>query len=160
MGDRCRVYFGEHTPDRPTDQHLQAPESKKLFFISPPPSPPHGWETKDENPPNSLVLAEDLAKALSQLHARKAASTAVTEKKQVAEEEKEKEKDQLEKPAGRTRSGSVLLFKPEEDEGHMPSISVEDLTDGEDSQPQSPASPVPVNSVPTARPPVELMHDA
>merc|ERR1712111_265144 len=44
LGSRIRVYFGAETKIDMEDQHLQAPESSKLFFISPPPSPPMGWE--------------------------------------------------------------------------------------------------------------------
>lgn len=68
LGERIRVYFGEHTrEDLDKDQHLQAPEAKKLFFISPPPSPPVGWEMRNEAAPNKDVHAEDLASALARL---------------------------------------------------------------------------------------------
>ena len=55
MGERVRVYYGEPTPINPVDQHLAAPESQKLFFISPPPSPPHGWQMRNEEPPNKAM---------------------------------------------------------------------------------------------------------
>jgi len=163
MGDRVRVYFGETTPTEPGDQHLHLPDAKKLFFISPPPSPPHGWELKDEEPPNAQVLAEDLADALSKLRAKNRGPGGIEGESTDA---KMTDGEGLEvdvKPIGRTRSGSVMLFEPEkEDEEHMPSISVDDFSDGEasGSVPQSPTSPTaPTKAVvpPTSRPPVELM---
>ncbi|KAH8161389.1 hypothetical protein CIB48_g6856 [Xylaria polymorpha] len=77
MGNRCRVYFGQNTPlDLDKDQHLHLPDAGKLFFISPPPSPPHGWEMRLEDAPNKLVHAEDLAEALAKLHHRQIPSAA------------------------------------------------------------------------------------
>jgi len=167
MGDRVRVYFGEHTPVEPVDKHLHAPESKKLFFISPPPSPPHDWAVKDEEPPNAQVLAEDLAEALSKLRPKNRGPGDIEVEQQDAS--KTLEGDGLEVapvPICRTRSGSIMLFEPEKsDEKHMPSISVDDFADGGseagDSLPQSPVSPVqPGEAFHTSRPPVELLHDA
>jgi len=68
-----RIYFAAATPIAEvseSDRHLPVPRSDKLFFISPPPSPPVGWEIKDEDPPNREVHAEDLATALDRLNAR------------------------------------------------------------------------------------------
>jgi len=153
MGERVRVYFGEHTPLQPVDQHLQAPEAKKMFFISPPPSPPHGWESRNEGPPNQVVVAEDLAHALARLswepkHQDENESTAA-----AGEAAKER--------IGRPRSASsVLLFEPEVgDEGDMPAISVDDYTDsGDEGSPVEPPAPAPkVEQIHTQRPPVELM---
>ncbi|PGH05199.1 hypothetical protein GX51_03098 [Blastomyces parvus] len=69
---RARVYFGENTPVEDAEEGrrrnlLEAPKSQKLFFISPPPSPPHGWMMRNEDPPNKEVHAADLAEALQQL---------------------------------------------------------------------------------------------
>ncbi|OAX78711.1 hypothetical protein ACJ72_06978 [Emergomyces africanus] len=69
---RARVYFGEHTPVEDAEEGrkrnlLEAPKSQKLFFISPPPSPPHGWMMRNEGPPNKEVHAADLAEALGRL---------------------------------------------------------------------------------------------
>jgi hypothetical protein len=156
MGDRTRVYFGEHTPVQPVDQHLQAPESKKLFFISPPPSPPHGWEVKNEEPPNAIAHAEDLAQALSKLSWVK--SEGKINKDNLAAGGSEN--DAIPSPIRRPRSASsVVLFEPEEADGErMPAISVDDYTDsGDDTSPVSPVAP---SSFHTSRPPVELIHDA
>ncbi|PYH44857.1 putative calcineurin binding protein [Aspergillus saccharolyticus JOP 1030-1] len=67
-----KIYFGEPTPiqtginARP--KLLSAPQVDKLFFISPPPSPPHGWVMRQEDPPNKEVHASDLAQALAKLN--------------------------------------------------------------------------------------------
>ncbi|PUU83032.1 Calcipressin-domain-containing protein, partial [Tuber borchii] len=158
MGDRARVYFGEHTPVQPVDQHLQAPESKKLFFISPPPSPPHGWELRNEEPPNAVVVAEDLAQALARLDWVKAGKS--NSKDSGADGASGVEMGGA-SPICRPRSASsVVLFEPEEAENgeKMPAISVDDYTDsGDEASPVSPVAPVPLH---TARPPVELIQDA
>ncbi|KAF8460245.1 Calcipressin-domain-containing protein [Kalaharituber pfeilii] len=144
MGDRVKVYFGEHTPVQPVDQHLQAPEN--------------------EEPPNSQVLAEDLAKALNQLrHKDRGPGGDAGNAKTLDAEAQSTEEGSTVKPVGRTRSGSILLFEPESNEKHMPSISVDDFSDGSDagSVPVSPVSPVvPLSTFHTARPPVELLHQA
>ncbi|CUS09570.1 unnamed protein product [Tuber aestivum] len=156
MGDRARVYFGEHTPVQPVDQHLQAPESKKLFFISPPPSPPHGWELRNEGPPNAVVVAEDLAQALARLDWVKAGKGGGRDSGADGATSMETGGAS---PTRRPRSASsVVLFEPEEagnGEKKMPAISVDDYTDsGDETSPVSPAAPLPLH---TARPPVELI---
>jgi len=148
---------------------LAAPESKKLFFISPPPSPPHGWELRNEEPPNTVVVAEDLAHALARLTTKRPPPVF-----QEATEQNHTEaadtvgkgpvsvvKDKERVTVGRSRSSSILLFEPEKkDEDKMPAISVDDYSDGE----TAPGSPVdcgsPVKIVPphTARPPIELIN--
>jgi len=155
MGCRVRVYFGEPTPINPTkDQHLQAPKSDKLFFISPPPSPPHGWEMRNEGPPNKEVHAEDLAAALAKLHAR-----AQPEPMSPADD---MHLDGERKPGSqrRQRSGSsTYVYCPEDhgDSPDLPAIAVEDMTT------ESPAELSPMEGIErkiahTARPPVELME--
>lgn len=68
-----KIYFGEPTPlvgqyaSNAPDLHLQAPSLGKLMFISPPPSPPCGWEIREEDPPNKTTHAEDLLAALAGL---------------------------------------------------------------------------------------------
>lgn len=157
MGQRVRVYFGEPTPlTEPLHKHLQAPHSDKMFFISPPPSPPHGWQMRDEEPPNKEVHAEDLASALARLHAR---------------HEPPSPEDVTFTNAGsgtatigpqRTRSGSYsIVYQPDADgrSPGLPAIAVEDFTDS-----PIPISPVDASSnkkfMHTSRPPVELLPDA
>ena len=47
--------------------YLQPPAVEKNFLISPPGSPPVGWEQIQEDPPNSTPLADDLMAALQKL---------------------------------------------------------------------------------------------
>lgn len=47
--------------------HLAPPALEKNFLISPPGSPPVGWEPIREEPPNSTPLAADLVSALERL---------------------------------------------------------------------------------------------
>lgn len=153
LGSRVRVYFGQPTKIDIEDQHLQAPKSQKLFFISPPPSPPVGWEMRNEEPPNKEVHAEDLADALSKLHARPAADDALYEQMDI---------DKQTKPSlsGRRSRSSTLVFDPQEQgrSPDLPAIAVEDTT--ESPAPLSPMEGVEKKFVHTARPPVELMERA
>jgi len=154
MGDVCRVYFGQPTPISATTQRLALPDAGKLFFISPPPSPPHGWEMKLEDAPNTQVHAEDLADALAKLRHHNNPVTLDAGPSPIS-------------PAGskggRSRS-STLLFQPQPELGNspdLPCVTVDDMTD----EPMD-MSPLPISAAPrtlpvqTARPPVELMHHA
>merc|ERR1712070_975203 len=136
------------------DQHLQAPESSKLFFISPPPSPPMGWEMRNEDPPNKEVHAEDLAVALSKLEAKPNATV---------EQKPEVESTQERPITTRQRSGTgTLVYHPDDhgDSPDLPAIAVEDTSDS--LQPQdgdvSPMEGMEKKMIHTARPPVELME--
>ncbi|KAI0046934.1 Calcipressin [Auriscalpium vulgare] len=69
-----RVFRGTHTtltpstpPTGPNMKYLQPPAIEKNFLISPPGSPPVGWEPVKEDPPNATPLAEDLISALRKL---------------------------------------------------------------------------------------------
>jgi len=66
-----RIYRGEMTPIYTSsdyvDNHLQVPAQPKNFLISPPGSPPVGWEPVREDPPNTASLASDLVAALTRL---------------------------------------------------------------------------------------------
>lgn len=158
---RIRVYFGTETKISLTDQHLQAPKSDKLFFISPPPSPPHGWAMKNEDPPNKEVIAEDLAQALAKLHAR-GNYQPVTPDMEV-----EREDAAAAAASTRQRSGSTTIVYHPNDHGDspaLPAISVEDTTEEEEVV-ESPVALSPMEDVlrtapilHTARPPVELME--
>jgi len=154
LGSRIRVYFGAETKIDMEDQHLQAPESSKLFFISPPPSPPMGWEMRNEDPPNKEVHAEDLAVALSKLEAKPNAPV---------EQRIETESTQERPITTRQRSGTgTLVYHPDDhgDSPDLPAIAVEDTSDS--LQPQdgdiSPMEGMERKMIHTARPPVELME--
>lgn len=148
MGERVRVYFGQQTNIEPKDEHLNLPDAGKLFFISPPPSPPHGWEMKLEDAPNKQVHAEDLAEALARLHARPKTDLPASPMS-----------DREGGDNGRKRSGSTTIYNPSEHglSPNLPAIAVEDFTDEGDE-----ISPIEVERavvvLPTARPPVELME--
>ena len=149
MGETCKVYFGQPTNVQSKDEHLALPDAGKLFFISPPPSPPQGWEMKLEDAPNKQVHAEDLADALAKLHHRPAAvdSPITPVEKEVG--------------GSRTRSrSSTLLFKPGEDgkSPDLPAVMVEDMC--EEPEEISPIEDTKTLMAHTARPPVELMLDA
>ncbi|GJJ11801.1 hypothetical protein Clacol_006039 [Clathrus columnatus] len=67
-----RVYRGSRTrlpnPDEDDNiNHLAPPAIEKNFLISPPGSPPEGWEQIPEDPPNAVPLADDLIAALRRL---------------------------------------------------------------------------------------------
>lgn len=150
---RMRVYFGKNTEISPGDQHLHAPKVDKLFFISPPPSPPHGWEIRNEEPPNKDVHADDLALALARLHARSQGPATPDESGDAMEI------DSGDGANTRKRSGSVIVYHPEHhgDSPNLPAISVEDTTD--EPEEMSPVSPTgPNRYTHTMRPPVELME--
>lgn len=75
-----RVYRGDPTPiyspetefeadgtRKRNPYHLAPPSPTKNFLISPPGSPPEGWEPIKEEPPNATPLADDLMAALRKL---------------------------------------------------------------------------------------------
>ncbi|KAL8848516.1 MAG: hypothetical protein Q9221_006475 [Calogaya cf. arnoldii] len=148
---RVRIYFGEPTPIEITDQHLHAPQSQKMFFISPPPSPPFGWEVRNEGPPNKEVHAEDLASALEGLKQRPDA-VADESSFQIGKEEAAK------RVRGRSGSSTTTVYQPETHGGSpgLPAVVVEDTTGSEEE------SPVDGGKIlaHTARPPVELMQNS
>nr|POE65895.1 calcipressin-like protein [Quercus suber] len=150
LGSRVRVYFGQNTKIDLEDQHLPLPPSQKLFFISPPPSPPVGWEMRNEEPPNKEVHAEDLVQALSRLHARPEADAAL-------HDEQEQTRPML-KVSTRQRSGTGTLVYDPEEHGHSPDLPAIAVEDTSASPTELSAMDVDKKFVHTARPPVELME--
>lgn len=160
--EEVRIYFGEHTPiqgDPLEDQHLHPPSLGKLLFISPPPSPPCGWEIREEEPPNKDVHAEDLQRALAGLNGPRGNSdgdTAMSDEERV----------ELEKQGGwgrereRRGTGSMMVYHPSVhgDREDLPAVMVEDTTEEgvEEDMPEGGGRML----THTARPPVELMGDA
>ncbi|GAB7337102.1 hypothetical protein MBLNU457_g2502t1 [Dothideomycetes sp. NU457] len=160
FGERIRVYFGQETDIAEKDNHLSAPEAKKLFFISPPPSPPVGWCMRDEEPPNREVHAEDLAGALARVGAEAEAKRR-KDAEMSAEGSLSPVKNSIVGGARRSRS-STLVFDPEHhstgSEVDLPAIAVEDYADDdEEDVDMEGAGGKPM--VHTARPPVELMEE-
>jgi Calcipressin len=163
MGCVVRVFFGEPTTIGPVDQHLSLPDAGKLFFISPPPSPPHGWTMKLEEPPNKEVHAEDLAEALEKLRARPLPEASEGGAYTAADAAREGKGEMYRQRSG---SWSMRIFEPEADENgnspNLPAIAVEDTSQSpEELSPLEPSfreqKPIMAH---TSRPPVELMHDA
>jgi hypothetical protein len=152
-----RIYFGKETKIiAPEDMHLHLPKSDKLFFISPPPSPPHGWMMKNEDPPNKEVHADDLAQALAKLHARN-----VPSQEPVTPEGMDTD-GPITWDNGRARSGSTTMIYHPKDHGDspgLPAISVEDTSESEDMDVSPIMEDLSVEKLTkTARPPVELME--
>ena len=50
------------------NRYLKPPAHEKNFLISPPGSPPEGWEQIREDPPHPTPIAHDLMHALQRLH--------------------------------------------------------------------------------------------
>lgn len=146
MGVAVKVYFGQPTPTEPRDEHLHLPDAGKLYFISPPPSPPHGWEVKLEGAPNKQVHAEDLAEALANLNKR-AQATAQAHSNSPPRT-----------GTRHARSGSTTIYNPSEHglSPDLPAIEVEDLSNDSDISPIEKQEQRMYTH--TSRPPVELMQ--
>ncbi|KAG9050793.1 carbohydrate-binding module 1 protein [Tulasnella sp. UAMH 9824] len=67
-----RVYRGTHTELFSEADRLPVPHAPHNFLISPPGSPPVGWEPAEEEPPNTDTLASDLVAALERLQLNRA----------------------------------------------------------------------------------------
>ena len=130
MGTCCNVYFGRETPLDAKEEHLALPDAGKLFFISPPPSPPHDWEMRLEGAPNKLVHAEDLADALAKLHHHSSSDSAA----ESMDYSPASPTADGTSPARTTRNrSSTLIYQPGQNGASpdLPAIAVEDMTDFE-----------------------------
>ncbi|KAK0634980.1 Calcipressin-domain-containing protein [Bombardia bombarda] len=167
LGEWCRVYFGQPTPISAQDVHLALPDAGKLFFISPPPSPPHGWEMKLEDAPNKMVHADDLAEALARLRHHNNNGPNAPAYSPASPAESKAPTDGGYGSKQRSRS-STLIFQPQPQQNgvaspNLPCVTVDDMTDDFDEPLVVAASPVfaePKSIMAhTSRPPVELMLD-
>ncbi|KAF1989025.1 Calcipressin [Aulographum hederae CBS 113979] len=166
---RCRIYFGAETRIYASreEQLLKAPQQEKMFFISPPPSPPMGWEMRNEDPPNKEVHAEDLVLALSRLNAKTLRNAEPID--MTMDNERERTPDLIvdtdmmdvdeEEQHNRQRSGSTgsptLVYHPQH-HGHSPDLPAIQVVDTTGSLVPSPIEkPIFAH---TSRPPVELME--
>ncbi|KAL3474964.1 Calcipressin-domain-containing protein [Aspergillus californicus] len=175
---RAKIYFGEKTPLLDYDEfgavkhkHLEAPQADKLFFISPPPSPPHGWVLRNEDPPNKEVHASDLAQALAQLKTEQSQSVAAfaniysTGYQADPDTPMSLSSDQRTGswPLQQQRSrSSTLIYNPEEhgSSPNLPAVMVEDTSaDPDDMDVEMSPIEMPLKQMPpkTVLPPVELM---
>ncbi|KAJ5317067.1 hypothetical protein PENANT_c029G07411 [Penicillium antarcticum] len=178
---RPRIYFGEPTAilDGGRPKLLEAPQMDKLFFISPPPSPPHGWVMRNEDPPNKEVHATDLAHALSMLKTDKTQPAPVSAPAPAPvpadpatpvsiTSDKRTPSWPMAGSQQRSRS-STIIYHPEDhgDSPNLPAVMVEDMTftaeDVDmDMEMDTDMSPIEMSlkKMPpkTSRPPVELME--
>ncbi|KKA26263.1 hypothetical protein TD95_000016 [Thielaviopsis punctulata] len=168
LGQRVRVFYGMHTPladaAGPSSSRLALPDAGKLFFISPPPSPPVGWEVRLEDAPNKQVHADDLAEALAKLNqaAPGPSDVLMLDDSPVTPVDAQMQNEALERGRGgktHARSGSATLIWLPEQHGHspeamIPAISIEDMCDPESMS----ISQTKINMTHTMRPPVELME--
>jgi len=100
------LYYGVRTNVDEEIDRLPVPHTAKNFLISPPGSPPTGWEQIEEEPPNTAALAADLLAALQRLQLNRARPT--------------------------DRPGVQLIMAPEDDEDEiMDSPADSDLPDAE-----------------------------
>ncbi|KAE8319303.1 Calcipressin-domain-containing protein [Aspergillus transmontanensis] len=169
---RPRVYFGEPTPILDEEESrrpklLEAPHADKLFFISPPPSPPHGWVMRNEEPPNKEVHASDLATALAKLKTEQScvyegiSQTCEPGTPMSMTSDKRTGSWPASMSGQRSRS-STLIYHPEDHGGspNLPAVMVEDTSIMVDDL-EMDMSPIemPIRKAPpkTSRPPVELM---
>lgn len=169
---RPRIYFGEPTPilSQEGPKLLQAPQSDKLFFISPPPSPPAGWVMRNEDPPNKEVHASDLANALAMLKTDQSTepeSFGVDPATPVSmTSDKRTGSWPLAGSQQRSRS-STIIFHPEDhgNSPNLPAVMVEDvsLDLDDDVDMDGDLSPIDmsIKKMPpkTSRPPMELMME-
>ena len=112
-----------------------------------------GWEMKTEDPPNKEVHAEDLAAALSRLHARPGPDEVMNEYSPVSPAAASRT------GSGRARSGTGTVVYDPQDHGHspdLPAVTVEDTSESPGDL--SPMEGVEKKFVHTSRPPVELME--
>lgn len=122
-GSALRVYFANDTalttmtdgslcPTNKLDvvQYLEPPPPEREFLISPPGSPPVGWEPVVEESPNTKTLAEDLVKALTRL----------------AEQQEQEHGEEGHAPSG---EGPVLVVP--ESHGEVPSVMVHESEGGD-----------------------------
>ena len=171
--DRVRIYFGEPTPllgEQGEDQHLKAPSLGKLLFISPPPSPPAGWEIREEEPPNKDIHAEDLQRALAGLAGHGKEWDPLAD--DAASPMSEGEQDESQGNRKKSGTGSMKVYHPKDhgDNESLPAVMVIDTTAGakKEENEESPEESSPRDDghgqgggrilTHTARPPVELME--
>ncbi|KAJ2903892.1 calcipressin [Zalerion maritima] len=166
-GERVRVFYGPTISEAQFNgaQHLALPDAGKLFFISPPPSPPHGWEMKLEDAPNKMVHADDLAEALENLHRHNPGwENADLDMSPVDYQEANARGATPLPPRAKRSRSSTLIYHPDEhgNSPNLPAIAVVDLCDEpeEDLDMMTPEKGARSIRAQTARPPIETMHES
>jgi hypothetical protein len=117
----CRQETPLHTPQQDL---LRPPKLEKNWLISPPGSPPSGWEQISEDPPNTKVLPSDLVHVLSQYSHADAHESDVTHKATGTQT--------------RQRQQSETLMLPSQNRGHVGIVvenwSEDNADDGDSNQ--------------------------
>ena len=175
LGSRpARCYFGETTPVGDAKKYLDKPDAGKLFFISPPPSPPVGWEMRNEDAPNKNTHADDLAAKLAALTAKMDHSVDDGEAKPQQQQKYTREElhklktavpasvaadspSQSTPKTARSRS-STIIYDPKA-HGDSPGLPAVMLETEDEPEPEldDPDKKIIAH---TSRPPVELMEGA
>ncbi len=174
----AKCYFGEPTPVDQETKYLNRPDAGRLFFISPPPSPPVGWEMRSEDPPNKEVHAEDLASKLAKLTGKMTTASPTLDDPASDEDSKlytaadlhrkiqsnhrralsgQDENSPTTASPGKHRSrSSTLIYDPvaHGDSPALPAVMLE-TEDESEVELEDEARKIPER---TARPPVELME--
>lgn len=171
----AKCYFGEPTPIGDAEKkYLDRPDAGRLFFISPPPSPPVGWEMRAEDPPNKQVHAEDLASKLKNLTGRLTddypsptedkptftaadlASLKINHRSALSEDMSTPRSPASSSPSKMRSRSSTLIYDPKVhgDSPALPAVMLE-TEDDSDVDLDEPPRKIPTH---TARPPVELME--
>lgn len=150
-------------------EYLKPPDKGKLFFISPPPSPPLGWTMRDEGAPNKMVHAEDLAVALAKIRAGVendnddgVAAADIMDQEADGSSADAEARQELIKISG---SNATLVYHPSDHGSRtdLPAVLVEDVSSSSqhtetklEQEQQQQQQRIMTH---TARPPVELMLD-
>jgi hypothetical protein len=176
----AKCYFGEPTPIDPQTQYLDRPDAGRLFFISPPPSPPVGWEMRMEDAPNKQVHADDLTSKLQRLTGRMDDADEASPEEQSAKPQQytaeglsqlkthhrtaSLEDTAMQTPQSpasgspkKTRSrSSTLIYDPKVhgDSPALPAVMLE-TEDDSDVELEAPSKKITAH---TSRPPLELMQ--
>ena len=136
-GTILRAIFGPVTDPTTEPEMLAVPTTDKNFLISPPGSPPVGWEPIREDPPNRDTLADDLMKALADL--RDTGSHIESHQPRVWGEAVAEESDATEHKSGGAGTPEVILapstapalrpFQPDWLRGHRQEAASEPTRD-------------------------------
>lgn len=131
-----RVYRGNPTPidivrNRRLRDRLDVPQTDKNFLISPPGSPPVGWEQIREDPPNLDTLADDLVRALETLSMDRSSS-----------EDEDRPTSGRVSPVNDARlppspRDTIIIPHRRTESGDLPSVMVSDMEAGSTGHPPS-----------------------
>lgn len=120
-------------------KYLQVPAQTKNFLISPPGSPPVGWEQVEEEAPNTASLAADLVAALNRLQnsqeqgeglRKNSGDSARSDGKQVLlDTDRDADLHAPRRGHARTQSGSLLVLLEDADAGRSGSRTPDEVVE-------------------------------